>query len=108
MSNSFFQAVEARRSIYKLQNTCPISDERIEEIVSRAVKYTPGAFNVQSARAVILLRKDHERLWDMGDALVKRSVPEAAYNALKAKMAGLRAAYGSVSLVRGRLLPSLR
>jgi hypothetical protein len=92
----FFDAVEARHTFYQLENKSPISDERIEEIVNFAVKHCPSAFNVQSARAVVLLREQHEKLWDIGDAAVKRTLPEGAYQYLAPRIKGFRDAYGTV------------
>ena len=97
----FFDALLTRRSIYKLTNTSPIPDSRIHEIVLFAIKHVPSAFNVQSARAVILLGANHEKLWDVGDQVIREIVPhvipQAAYdNVLGPKIQGLRKAYGSV------------
>lgn len=93
---NFISAIETRISCYTLANKSPISDSRIHEIVNAAIKNAPSAFNVQSARAVILLKQDHEKLWDIGDDLLKKSMPEAAYQALAPRVQGFRQAYGSV------------
>ena len=94
---NLFDAAEHRISAYNLTKKSTVSDDRIKEIVSSAIKHSPSAFNVQSARAVILLGSDHEKLWDIGDAQVKAAMPEQAYNGLKPRIAGFKAAYGSVS-----------
>ena len=91
-----FAAIETRRSIYGLTKTLPIPDSRVNEIVSHAIKNCPSPFNTQSARAVILTRGEHEKLWDMADAMLKGMLPEAAYQGLAPRVAGFRAAYGSV------------
>lgn len=95
--DELFEAAKLRCSVYTLTNKSTISDERIKEIVESAVKHAPSSFNVQSARAVILLKKEHEKLWDVGDAMIKRSMPDQAYQMLAPRVAGFRAAYGSVS-----------
>jgi uncharacterized protein len=91
-----FEAAEKRISCYTLTNKSTISDDRIKEIVSFAVKHGPSPFNVQSARAVILLKQDHEKLWDIADAMLKRSMPEQAYQKLAPRVAGFKGGYGSV------------
>lgn len=91
-----FSAIETRRSIYGLSKTLPIPDSRVHEIVSHAIKNCPSPFNTQSARAVILTKGDHEKLWDMADAMLKQMLPEEAYKGLAPRVAGFRAAYGSV------------
>ncbi|KAL1981295.1 hypothetical protein VTN96DRAFT_2788 [Rasamsonia emersonii] len=95
-ADAFLSAVEARRSLYKLTNKSPISDDRIHEIVATAIKHVPSTFNVQSARAVILLREQHEKLWDIGERVLREEMPPAVYASLAPKVAGLRAAYGTV------------
>lgn len=97
--DEFFEAAKLRCSVYTLTNKSTIADERIKEIVESAVKHAPSSFNVQSARAVILLKKEHEKLWDIGDAMIKRVMPDQAYQALAPRVAGFRAAYGSVSRI---------
>lgn len=64
-SDAYFDAVKARRSYYKITNRSPIPDARIVQIVKDAVISTPTSFNGQSARAVLLLKADHEEFWDM-------------------------------------------
>ena len=93
---SLVSAIETRRSIYTLKKESPVSNDRLTEIVQTAVKHSPSAFNVQSARAVILFGGDHEQLWSIADAQLKKAMPEPAYQALAPKVAGLKAAYGTV------------
>ena len=100
MANSkpFLDAVEARASIYKITNSSPIPDARIHEIVSFAIKHCPSAWNVQSARAVILLKGEHEKLWDIAADVIVAAVPEAVYTAhIGPRVRGFRGGYGSVS-----------
>ena len=65
MSKNFLTAIADRRSIYGISKESPISDDRIKEIIDHAVKYTPSAFNSQSARVVLLLGSQHDKLWDI-------------------------------------------
>ncbi|KAH8689613.1 Nitroreductase-like protein [Talaromyces proteolyticus] len=96
MSTPFLETVESRRSLYQLTNTSPIPDARIKEIVSLSLKHAPSAFNVQSARAVILLREQHEKLWDIGLKVVQEEMPPAAQAFLTKRVVGFRGAYGTV------------
>lgn len=89
-------AAENRCSCYILTNTCPIPDSRVEEIVKAAVKHCPSSFNVQSARAVILFKSDHEKLWDIADRYLKQNMPAQAYEMLAPRVVGFRGGYGSV------------
>lgn len=93
---AFLNPIESRISCYGLTNTSPIPDAKIKSIVEFTIKNTPSAFNVQSARAVILFKADHEKLWDIADKHLKAAMPEAAYQALASRVKMFRAAYGSV------------
>lgn len=94
--DTLFAAAETRLSCYTLSNESTIPDSRIHEIVNAAVKHAPTSFNVQSARAVILLKQEHEALWDIADRTVKTATEEKNYNFLAKMVQGFRAAYGSV------------
>ena len=95
----FFAAVEGRRTIYPLANESPISDERIKEIVAMAVKHAPSAFNSQTGRVVVVLKKEHVRLWESIMEVYKAMLPEERYNSAKERFDMFKAAYGTVSLM---------
>ena len=44
-----------RRSVYALGKSLPVSEQEVLEIIDNAVKYSPSAFNSQTAHAVVLL-----------------------------------------------------
>jgi uncharacterized protein len=102
MANSkpFLDAVEARASIFKITNESPIPDARIHEIVNFAIKHCPSSWNVQSARAVILLKGEHQKLWDIAAEVMVVAVPEEVYKAhIGPRVAGFRGGYGSVRAI---------
>lgn len=96
-TTSFLDAVANRRSIYALNKTSPISDDRIEEIVTQLVKNVPSSFNSQSARLVLLLKDEHDKFWDVVRDVLKAIVPESAWEHTGARIEGFRAGYGTVS-----------
>jgi len=97
MKKFFIEALKARRTYYALSKGSIISDERIEAIVNEAVKYTPSAFNSQSARVVVLLGTQHDRLWDIVKAELKKIVPEDSFQATEDKInSSFRSGYGTV------------
>ena len=55
MARNFKETIKHRRSYYSINNTSPISDKEIQEIVEFAVLHVPSAFNSQSTRIVLLL-----------------------------------------------------
>ncbi|KAJ5396817.1 hypothetical protein N7509_004930 [Penicillium cosmopolitanum] len=100
MSNlapSILAGFKGRRSVYSLANESTISDERIEEILSEVMKNMPSGFNTQGTRMVVLLKEEHQKLWDIAHEIASASVPiEQFENLYRARIAGFRAAYGTV------------
>lgn len=47
MSKDFYSAIKERRSIYGISKEATVSDERIQEVIDQAVKYTPSWFNLK-------------------------------------------------------------
>ncbi|ANA83272.1 nitroreductase [Paenibacillus vortex V453] len=97
MSKDFSTALKNRRSHYAISKDPVISDERIQEIVNEAVKYTPSSFNSQSARVVVLLGEQHDKLWNLTEGILKEVVGnEEAFKSTAEKMGAFRAGYGTV------------
>jgi uncharacterized protein len=97
MSSAYLAAVKARRTYYPLKKESPIDDKRIQEIVSEAVLHAPSSFNSQSTRVVVLLKEEHEKLWEIAKTAVKAVAPPAQYATTEKKLEMFQGAYGSVS-----------
>ena len=86
-----------RRSQYALGKKLPIEENEVLEIIDNAVKYSPSAFNSQTAHAVVLLGDNHQKLWDITFEELGKFLPnEDAKAATKAKLDGFAAAYGTI------------
>lgn len=97
MKHSFLEALAHRRSNYALSDASPISDERLEEILSEVLKHTPSAFNSQSTRLVLLLGKQHKRVWEIAKEELRKILPDEAYQSSAAKIdSQFGAGYGTV------------
>ncbi len=96
MSKKFIDAVKARRTYYGIGKDAIASDERIKEIVLEAVKYTPSAFNSQSARVVVLLNKEHDKFWDITMDSLRKIVPAEAFSSTEEKINSFKGGYGTV------------
>ena len=97
MKTEFWNAVKNRRTYYAINNEQVTTDEQIEAIVGEAVKQVPSSFNSQSARVVILLGEQHNRLWDITKAELKKIVPAESFQSTEDKINGaFRCGYGSV------------
>ncbi|MZQ75792.1 MAG: nitroreductase [Peptoclostridium sp.] len=88
--------VENRRSIYAISKEPVVSDEIIEEVIEYAVKHTPSAFNSQSARVVLLLGEQHDRLWDITKEALRKRVPADKFAPTEEKINSFRNGYGTV------------
>ncbi|MEC0091252.1 nitroreductase family protein [Paenibacillus macquariensis] len=96
MSKEFFEAIKNRRSVYVISKEPVVSDERIQEIVNEAVKHTPSSFNSQSARVVVLLGEQHDKLWNITENTLKTVVPAESFAPTAEKMTLFRNGYGTV------------
>ena len=86
-----------RRSVYALGKNLPISEQDALEIIDNAVKYSPSAFNSQTAHAVVLLGENHQKLWDITFGELEKFLPnEEAKTATKGKIDSFGAAYGTI------------
>ena len=86
-----------RRSQYVLGKNLPLAENEVLEIIDNAVKYSPSAFNSQTAYAVVLLGDNHQKLWDITFEELGKFLPnEDAKTATKAKLDGFAAAYGTI------------
>jgi hypothetical protein len=100
--DALIQAAQNRRSIHKLGKNSTVSDAKIEELVNAAILNVPSAFNTQSTRLVVLLKDEHERLWDIAasvfEGLVASGrVPEETFkNQTLPKLQMFKAAFGTV------------
>ncbi|KAI5857835.1 Nitroreductase-like protein [Tricharina praecox] len=93
---TFLEAVKHRRSHYALEAKSPIADSKIVEIIQETVKHVPSSFNSQTARAIVLLGKEHQKLWDITIECLRPIVPADAFPATEGKLNMFKAAYGTV------------
>ena len=96
MTKSFYEAIEGRRSHYAISNEEIVSDDKIEEIIEHAIKYTPSAFNSQTARVVLLLDKHHTKLWDITKEALRKIVAEENFAPTNEKIDAFNAGYGTI------------
>ncbi|GAT63663.1 nitroreductase family protein [Paludibacter jiangxiensis] len=96
MAKDFYSAVEARRSFYGISKETVVSDQKIQEVIEHAVKYTPSAFNSQSARLILLLGAQHDQLWDITKEALRKIVPAENFGATEVKIDSFKSGYGTV------------
>ncbi len=59
--------------------------KKIKEIVEFAVKYTPSAFNSQTARLVVLFGEAHDKLWDITTETLRKVVGDGDFSGTQQK-----------------------
>jgi hypothetical protein len=96
-SKQFLEIAKGRRSIYPLKKESVIDDKKIQEIVTEALLHVPSAFNSQTTRIVLLLKGEHDKLWDITTGVLKGIVPEASWSKTEQRMNMFAGAYGTVS-----------
>jgi uncharacterized protein len=96
MGKDFYSAVTDRRTFYNISKESVISDEGIKEIIERAVKNTPSAFNSQGARVVLLLEKHHDKIWDIAKEALRKIVPADQFSGTEDRINSFKNGYGTV------------
>ncbi len=64
-TDQWLEAASYRRTVYALKDTSPVSDARIEEIVTKVLAFTPSSYNTQPARISLVLGEKHKQFWDV-------------------------------------------
>ncbi|KAJ8096931.1 Nitroreductase-like protein [Lipomyces tetrasporus] len=95
-SKTFFDAACTRRTYYKLTNKSTIPDSRIVELVNAAVLNVPSSFNSQSTRLVVLLKEEHQKLWEIAKETLKAMLPADAFVTTEQRLNGFQNAYGTI------------
>ncbi|HEY8890667.1 MAG TPA: nitroreductase family protein [Clostridium sp.] len=96
MKKDFYTAVADRRTIYGISKEKVTTDEVIKEVIEKAVKNTPSAFNSQGTRVVLLLEKQHDKLWDITKETLRKIVPIDKFAPTEDKINSFRNGYGTV------------
>ena len=85
-----------RRSRYELTDKLAISDEKLEQLVGDVLLQMPSAFNMQSARVVVLLGEKHKKLWQIAHDTLKAIVPADKFEPTAQKINSFAGAYGTI------------
>lgn len=100
--DTLVELAKHRRTYYQLGKDSPVPDSKVEELVQNAILHIPSSFNTQSTRLVVLLREEHDKLWDIiisafGELVKSGAIPAELWkNQTKPKLEGFKAAYGTI------------
>ncbi|KAI0473970.1 nitroreductase [Xylariaceae sp. FL0804] len=96
---SLLDAIRQRESQYALSDDVATltTVTRIHDIVREGVTHTPTPINCRSGRAVVLLRREHRRFWDLAREAARAAVPRRVFDeAFAPRFESFRAAYGTI------------
>ncbi|MGD9569109.1 MAG: nitroreductase family protein [Sedimentibacter sp.] len=96
MAKDFYTSFTERRTFYGISKEQIVSDERLQLLIERALKFTPSAFNSQSARAVLLLGQQHDRFWEITMDTLRKIVPADNFQPTEDKINSFKSGYGTV------------
>lgn len=97
MEKCFLHALAMRRSVYSLSNKIALSDDELRQNLAEVVKNVPSAYNVQSARVVLLLGEQHQKLWQIVQDSLYPLVPPEKRAATESKIQeSFAAGYGTI------------
>lgn len=95
MNKDFYDALKDRRTYYSIDKNVDITKEKIKEVVEHAIKYSPSAFNSQSANVVLLFEDNHQMLWDIVKENLRKIIPEEKFSETEAKINSFANGYGT-------------
>ncbi len=95
----FRDAVAVRRSVYALDGdigAVGVTEADVLEAVRSVAPLVPSAFNMRSARLVVLFGEDHRRLWEITEGILRSRAGDRDFSSTEAKMRGFSEAAGTV------------
>ncbi len=93
---SMLGSICLRRSRYALSNRLPVPFEKLQHIVETCLLQAPSAFNMQSARLLVLSGEKHHSLWKGVLDQLRPHVPADQIEKTTAKINSFAAAYGTI------------
>jgi predicted oxidoreductase (fatty acid repression mutant protein) len=93
---TILKSIKNRRTFYHITSQSSISDAKLIKLVEEALLHTPSAFNMQSARIVLLLKKNHNLFWDIVKNTLKQIIPEDKFESTELRINSFANGYGTV------------
>lgn len=81
---NILKQLEERRSYYNISKNLPVGEDKVIELVEKATEFTPDAFNMKSARVVLALGEEQNKLWDSVYDAFDGKVPREKIDSFKA------------------------
>lgn len=97
MADTYLEQMKTRRTVYSLEASSPISDDRIIEVAREVILHSPSSFNCQATRMVVLLKTEHVKFWELAKECFKATMQGDVYKEYEKKLLQRQNAYGTVS-----------
>ena len=81
--------LKQRRTYYNLNKTLPVSKSEVKTVIEEITELIPDAFNMKSARVLVVMDKKQNELWDRIFDTFEGKVP-------REKIDGFKAAAGTI------------
>ena len=81
--------LKQRRTYYNLNKTLPVSNDEVKKVIEEITELVPDAFNMKSARVLVVMDKKQDELWDRIFDTFEGKVP-------REKIDGFKAAAGTI------------
>ena len=81
--------LKQRRTYYNLNKTLPVSKSEVKTVIEEITELIPDAFNMKSARVLVVMDKKQDELWDRIFDTFEGKVP-------REKIEGFKAAAGTI------------
>lgn len=92
----FEDLVLQRRSVYGIGGGIPVDDTALREELGSILLHMPTAYNMRGTRLVLLLAKDHKKLWDIVLEAIRKKATKGVSDTTLAKIAGFAAGHGTL------------
>lgn len=81
--------LKQRRTYYNLNKNLPVSKSEVKKVIEEITELIPDAFNMKSARVLVVMDKKQDELWDRIFDTFEGKVP-------REKIDGFKAAAGTI------------
>ncbi len=94
--NTFNHAILTRRSRYELNRESTLEDSELQARLAATIKHMPSPFHAQHQRAVLVLGKQHDALWELVRRTLKKRVKPNKLKQTNDKIDGFKRSYGTI------------
>ena len=81
---SIVNLLKKRRSYYNISKELPVSECEVVKLIEEIVEHTPDAFNSKSARVVVALKEEQDKLWENINEAFGGKIPREKIDGFKA------------------------